>query len=93
MIGRMPWISRFDAGGLRETVRKARGKNDAADAEAICEAVTRQTMRFVPIKSREQQAALSLHRVRQLLIKQRTQLVNMMRSVLAELGTAIPVES
>ena len=68
-----------------------RGKNDAADAEAICEAVTRQTMRFVPIKSREQQAALSLHRVRHLLIKQRTQLVNMMRSVLAELGTAIPV--
>ena len=68
-----------------------RGKNDAADAEAICEAVTRQTMRFVPIKSREQQAALSLHRVRQLLIKQRTQLVNMMRSVLAELGVAIPV--
>jgi len=68
-----------------------RGKNDAADAEAICEAVTRQTMRFVSIKSREQQAALSLHRVRSLLIKQRTQLVNMMRSVLAELGIAIPV--
>ena len=68
-----------------------RGKNDAADAEAICEAVTRQTMRFVPVKSREQQAALSLHRVRSLLIKQRTQLVNMMRSVLAELGIAIPV--
>jgi transposase len=68
-----------------------RGKNDAADAEAICEAVTRQTMRFVPIKSREQQGALSLHRVRSLLIKQRTQLVNMMRSVLAELGIAIPV--
>jgi transposase len=68
-----------------------RGKNDAADAEAICEAVTRQTMRFVPIKSREQQAGLSLHRVRSLLIKQRTQLVNMMRSVLAELGIAIPV--
>jgi transposase len=68
-----------------------RGKNDAADAEAICEAVTRQTMRFVPIKSREQQAALSLHRVRSLLIKQRTQLVNMMRSVLAQLGISIPV--
>jgi transposase len=68
-----------------------RGKNDAADAEAICEAVTRQTMRFVPIKSREQQAALSLHRLRSLLIKQRTQLVNMMRSVLAALGIAIPV--
>lgn len=68
-----------------------RGKNDAADAEAICEAVTRQTMRFVPIKSREQQAALSIHRARSLLIKQRTQLVNMMRCVLAELGIAIPV--
>ena len=68
-----------------------RGKNDAADAEAICEAVTRQTMRFVPIKSREQQAALSLHRVRSLLIRQRTQLINMMRSMLAELGIAIPV--
>jgi transposase len=68
-----------------------RGKNYAADAEAICEAATRQTMRFVPIKSREQQAALSLHRVRSLLIRQRTQLINMMRSMLAELGIAIPV--
>ena len=68
-----------------------RGKNDAADAEAICEAVTRQTMRFVPVKSREQQAALSLHRVRSLLIRQRTQLINMMRSMLAELGIAIPI--
>jgi transposase len=68
-----------------------RGKNDAADAEAICEAVTRQTMRFVPVKSREQQAALSLHRARSLLIRQRTQLVNLMRGILAELGIAIPV--
>ncbi len=68
-----------------------RGKNDAADAEAICEAVTRKTMRFVAVKSREQQAALSLHRSRSLLIKQRTQLVNLMRSILAELGIAIPV--
>ncbi|NOW46429.1 transposase [Novosphingobium sp. SG751A] len=68
-----------------------RGKNDANDAEAICEAVTRPTMRFVAIKSREQQAALSLHRVRNLLIGQRTQLVNMMRSQLAEFGIAIPV--
>jgi len=68
-----------------------RGKNDAADAEAICEAVTRQTMRFVPIKSRELQAALSLHRVRNLLSNSAPQLVNMMRSVLAELGIAIPV--
>ena len=63
-----------------------RGKNDVADAEAICEAVTRPTMRFVAIKSREQQAALSLHRARSLLIRQRTQLVNLMRSMLAELG-------
>ncbi|WP_380879984.1 IS110 family transposase [Sphingomonas sp. DBB INV C78] len=68
-----------------------RGKNDAVDAEAICEAVTRPTMRFVAVKSREQQAALSLHRVRQLLIGQRTQLVNLMRSQLAEFGVAIPI--
>jgi transposase len=68
-----------------------RGKNDVADAEAICEAVARPTMRFVPVKSREQQAALSLHRARSLLIRQRTQLVNLMRSMLAELGIAIPV--
>jgi transposase len=67
-----------------------RGKTDAADAEAICEAVTRPSMRFVPIKSREQQAALSLHRARDLLVKQRTQLINMMRGLLAEFGIAIP---
>ncbi|GGF51727.1 IS110 family transposase [Aliidongia dinghuensis] len=67
-----------------------RGKTDAADAEAICEAVTRPTMRFVPIKSREQQAALSMHRARNLLVKQRTQLVNMMRGLLAEFGIDIP---
>jgi transposase len=56
-----------------------RDKTDAADAAAIYEAVTRPTMRFVPVKSREQQSALSMHRARNLLIKQRTQLVNMMR--------------
>lgn len=67
-----------------------RGKTDAADAEAICEAVTRPTMRFVPVKSREQQAALSIHRARNLLVKQRTQLVNMMRGLLAEFGIDIP---
>lgn len=49
-----------------------RGKTDAADAEAICEAVTRPTMRFVPIKSAEQQAVLMLHRTRDLLVRQRT---------------------
>lgn len=67
-----------------------RGKNDANDAEAICEAVTRPTMRFVPVKSPDQQAALALHRTRSLLVKQRTQLINMMRSLLAEFGIVIP---
>src|SRR6476661_5271094 len=63
-----------------------RGKTDANDAEAICEAVTRPTMRFVPVKSPEQQAALALHRTRDLMVKQRTQLVNMIRGLLAEFG-------
>jgi transposase len=61
-----------------------RGKTDANDAEAICEAVTRPTMRFVPVKAPEQQAALALHRTRELLVKQRTQMVNMIRGLLAE---------
>ncbi|BBF80248.1 IS110 family transposase [Asticcacaulis excentricus] len=63
-----------------------RQKNDAADAEAICEAVTRPTMRFVPVKTEEQQSVLMLHRVRELLIRQRTMLVNALRGHLAELG-------
>jgi transposase len=63
-----------------------RGKNDAADAEAICEAVTRPTMRFVGIKSPEQQSAMMLHRVRLILNRQRTQLSNAMRAHLAEFG-------
>lgn len=67
-----------------------RGKTDAADAEAICEAVTRPTMRFVAVKSPEQQGALAMHRSRDLLVKQRTQLVNMIRGLLAEFGIAIP---
>lgn len=67
-----------------------RGKSDAADAAAICEAVSRPSMRFVAIKSEEQQAALSLHRVRQALISQRTQLVNMIRGLLAEFGIILP---
>ena len=66
-----------------------RGKTDATDAEAICEAVTRPTMRFVPVKSVEQQAALALHRARDLLVRQRTQLVNMIRGLLAEFGIDI----
>ncbi len=63
-----------------------RGKNDAADAEAICEAVRRPTMRFVPVKSAEQQSALMVHRARDLLLRQRTMLVNALRAHLAELG-------
>jgi len=68
-----------------------RNKNDANDAAAICEAVTRPSMRFVAIKTKEQQAALMLHRSRQLLIRQRTMLSNAMRGHLAELGIVAPV--
>jgi transposase len=67
-----------------------RNKNDAADAEAICEAVRRPTMRFVQVKSAEQQAHLMQHRARDLLMQQRTQLINSMRSHLAELGIIAP---
>ena len=63
-----------------------RSKNDANDAAAICEAVTRPSMRFVPIKTKEQQTALMLHRTRQLLVRQRTMLSNAIRGHLAELG-------
>jgi transposase len=63
-----------------------RNKNDAADAEAICEAVTRPTMRFVPIKTPEQQSVLMLHRSRQLFVRQRTTLINAIRAHLAEFG-------
>lgn len=63
-----------------------RSKNDAADAAAICEAVTRPSMRFVAVKTVEQQAVLMLHRSRDLLIRQRTQLINAVRAHLAELG-------
>jgi transposase len=63
-----------------------RGKTDAADAEAICEAVTRPNMHFVPVKTPEQQAALMMHRSRELLVGQRTALVNALRGHLAELG-------
>jgi transposase len=63
-----------------------RGKNDAADAAAICEAVSRPHMRFVPIKSVEQQSLLVMHRARDLLVRQRTQLINAIRGHLAEFG-------
>jgi transposase len=65
-----------------------RNKNDAADAEAICEAVRRPTMRFVRVKSAEQQGQLMQHRTRDLLMRQRTQTINALRAHLGELGIA-----
>jgi transposase len=63
-----------------------RNKNDAADAEAICEAVKRPTMRFVAVKSAEQQSALMMHRARDLVVRQRTMLINALRGHMAEFG-------
>jgi len=67
-----------------------RQKNDAADAEAICEAVQRPTMRFVPVKSIERQGVLVLHRTRELLVRQRTMLINAIRGHCAEFGIIAP---
>jgi transposase len=68
-----------------------RHKNDATDAEAICEAVTRPNMRFVPTKTREQQSCLTLHRTRHLFIRQQTSVINVIRAHLAEFGIVAPV--
>ena len=68
-----------------------RGKNDASDAAAICEAVTRPTMRFVSVKGMEQQSVLMLHRTRELLVRQRTMLINAIRAHMAEFGIVAPV--
>jgi transposase len=65
-------------------------KHDAADAEAICEAVTRPTMRFVPIKTVDQQAVLALHRARQGMVKARTAQANQIRGLLSEFGLIVP---
>ena len=67
-----------------------RQKNDAADAEAICEATMRPTMRFVPVKSEETQGAAMVFRVRELLIRQRTQAINALRGHLTEFGQIVP---
>ncbi len=66
-----------------------RGKTDAVDAEAICEAVTRPTMRFVAVKSKEQQALLTMHRVRQLVVRRKTQMLNVIRGLIREFGHVI----
>jgi len=67
------------------------GKNDGNDAEAICEAVSRPNMRFVPIKTREQQAQLCVHRVRSGFVEERTGIINRLRGLLAEFGHVMPL--
>jgi len=67
-----------------------RGKTDAADAEAICEAVSRPSMRFVPVKSEETQGQLVTHKTREFLVRQQTQIVNAIRAHLGEFGIVIP---
>jgi transposase len=75
---------------LSSTLLK-RQKNDAADAEAICEAVTRANMRFVPTKTPEQQSGLVLHRARHLFIRQQISVINAIRAHLAEFGIVAAV--
>mgnify|MGYP000078290840 FL=1 len=70
-----------------------RGKNDAADAAAICEAVQRPNMRFVPVKSVEQQARLMVHRARQGFVEQRTATLNRIRGLLSEMGIVLPLKA
>jgi transposase len=67
-----------------------RGKTDAVDAAAICEAVTRPTMRFVEVKTTEQQATRAIHRTCDLILRHRTQSITMRRAQLAEFGVALP---
>lgn len=96
--GAHEWARKFEACGHRVGIMMARfmapyrksSKNDGNDAEAICEAVARPNMRFVPVKSAEQQAILSLHRVRQGFIEQRTATINRIRGLLAEFGVVLP---
>ncbi len=96
--GAHEWGRKFQLCGHRVGIMMARfvapyrksSKNDGNDAEAICEAVARPNMRFVPVKSAEQQAILSLHRVRQGFIEQRTATINRIRGLLAEFGVVLP---
>lgn len=92
------WARRFERFG--HTVRlmapkfvapyRKSGKNDGNDAEAICEAVRRPNMRFVPVKSAEQQAVLTLHRVRYGFVEERTATINRMRGLMSEFGVVLP---
>ena len=69
------------------------GKNDAVDAAAICEAVQRPNMRFVPVKSLDQQGRLTVHRMRQAFIEQRTGMINRIRGLLSEFGIVLPLKA
>ena len=99
--GAHEWGRRFH--GFGHTVRlmapkfvipyRKSGKNDGNDAEAICEAVTRPNMRFVPVKSAEQQALLAMHRVRQGFIVERTAIINRLRGLMSEFGVVLPLRS
>lgn len=89
-LQRLGHDARLMAGQFVAAYRKS-GKNDANDAEAICEAVGRPNMRFVPIKGEEAQAVLAVHRARQLLISERTALANQIRGLLGEFGIVIAV--
>lgn len=75
------------------TAYRKSGKNDGNDAEAICEAVSRPNMRFVPIKSPEQQAQLSVHRVRSGFVQERTATLNRLRALLSEFGHVVPLSA
>jgi transposase len=99
--GAHEWARRFERHG--HTVRlmapkfvvpyRKSGKNDGNDAKAICEAVSRPSMRFVPVKSAEQQALLSLHRVRQGFVVERTASINRLRGLMAEFGVVLPLRA
>ena len=99
--GAHEWRRRFQ--GFGHTVKlmapkfvapyRKNGKNDSNDAEAICEAVTRPNMRFVPVKSAEQQALLALYRVRHGFVVERTAIINRLRGLMAEFGVVLPLRS
>lgn len=99
--GAHEWARRFERYGHRVRLmapkfvapyRKS-GKNDGNDAEAVCEAVSRPSMRFVPVKSVEQQALLTLHRVRYGFVVERTALINRLRGLLTEFGVVLPLRA
>jgi transposase len=99
--GAHEWGRRFERFG--HTVRliapkfvtpyRKSGKNDGNDAEAVCEAVTRPSMRFVPVKSVEQQALLAMHRVRYGFVVERTAIINRLRGLMAEFGVVLPLRA